>query len=133
MDGASLVLTYAEDLDESSVPATSEYAVSVAGGTSAPPSTVAVSGKTVTLASAVMSGQTVTVSYTVPGTNLLRDDSAARIPAPALADQSVTNNTGVSTDADTSTTDAFEVNLGVAEGGWRDLVPRHVPDPWRDG
>ena len=49
MDGTSLVLTYDEALDASSEPAASSYSVSVDSGTGAAPSSVEVSGMTVTL------------------------------------------------------------------------------------
>ena len=75
VDGTSLVLTYDEALDTSSEPATSDYSVSVAGGTGVAPSSVDVSGMTVTLTlgTAVTAEQTVTVTYTVPGSNPVQD------------------------------------------------------------
>ena len=98
VDGTSLVLTYGEPLDTSSVPAASAYAVKVDGGTGAAPSSVSISGSavTLTLATAVTSGQTVTVSYTVPASNPVQEASGP--DALALTDQAVTNNTGA-TDA----------------------------------
>ena len=91
VNGATLVLTYNEALDEGSTPATSAYTVMVAG-TARAVSTVVVSGRTVTLtlASAVTTGQAVTVSY-VPGTNPVQDTTGN--DAAALTDQAVTNNT----------------------------------------
>ena len=70
MRGTGLVLTCDEDLDNTSTRAASAYTVTVAGS-DVTPSSVAISGKTVTLrlSTAVTSGQGVTVSYTVPGTN----------------------------------------------------------------
>ena len=93
VDGTSLVLTYDEALDTSSEPATSDYSVSVAGGTGVAPSSVDVSGMTVTLTlgTAVTAEQTVTVTYTVPGSNPVQD--AAGNDAVALTNWSVTNNT----------------------------------------
>ena len=95
VDGDELVLTYGEDLDETSAPAVTAYAVKVDGGAGAAPSGVAVAGKTVTLilAPAVTSGQTVTVSYTAPSSNPVQDESG--LGAPAFTDRAVTNNTGV--------------------------------------
>ena len=95
VDGTALVLTYDEALDGSSTPAASAYSVSVAGGTGTAPSTVAVSGMTVTLtlATAVTAGQDVTVSYTVPGSNPVQDQIG--LPAAAFTNERVINNTGV--------------------------------------
>ena len=93
--GTSLVLTYDENLDSNSTPATTDFEVTVAGST-ATVSTVAVSGKTVTLtlASAVSVGDAVTLDYAV-GTNPIQD--AAGNAAAALTNQSVTNDTGDTT------------------------------------
>ena len=100
MDGDELVLTYFEDLDSGSEPAPGAFEVTVDGGTPAAPSSVGVSGKTVTLtlATAVTSGQTVTVSYT-PGSNPIQDESG--LAAAALTNQAVINNTGVTNTAAT--------------------------------
>ena len=59
VEGTSLDLTYTEDLDASSVPLPGAYSVTV-DGTAAAPSSVSVSGKTVTLtlAEAVSAGRT---------------------------------------------------------------------------
>ena len=93
MNGTALVLTYDEDLDDTSTPATSAYAVTVAGSDRTV-SSVSIGGSsvTLTLASAVTAGETVTVSYTVPSTNPVQD--AAGLDAAALTDEAVTNNTG---------------------------------------
>ena len=101
VDGDELVLTYYEDLDTNSKPAPSAFSVSVAGTAAAPSSVDTISGKTVTmtLASAVTNGQTVTVDYTVPTSNPLQDES--ELDAPAFTGQSVTNNTGVTNTAPT--------------------------------
>ena len=93
--GASLVLTYDETLDSDSTPLASAYSVTVAG-TSAAPSSVSISGSavTLTLATAVIAGQTVTVSYTVPtGMDAMPVQDEAGNAAAALSSQSVTNNT----------------------------------------
>ena len=91
VDGTTLELTYNEGLDEFSVPAMAAYAVTVAGS-AATVDQVVVDGGTVTLtlATAVTGGQTVTLRYT-PGTNPVRD--AAGNDAAALTAQSVTNLT----------------------------------------
>ena len=100
VDGASLVLTYHEDLDTGSTPPASAYAVTVAGSTVSV-SGVSVSGKTVTLtlATAAASGETVTVSYTVPASNPVQDESGLKAPAFASTDHTVTNNTATTTSA----------------------------------
>ena len=74
-----LTLTYDKEQDPTSTPAVSAFAVAVtswSGGSPQPRgvSGVEVSGRTVTLtlASAVQFGDTVTVTYTVPGTNPVR-------------------------------------------------------------
>ena len=102
----SLWLNYNEALDPGSVPATSAFSVSVAG-TNQTPTAISVSGKTVrlTLGTAATAGQTVTVSYTVPGTNPIQD--ADGNDAAALSGQSVTNVTG---ETDVPTLDSAVVN-----------------------
>ena len=68
--GTKVTLTYHKDLDTTSVPAASAFAVTVAGSAASLAETdpVAISGKTVTLtlASAVSAGAAVTVRYTKP-------------------------------------------------------------------
>ena len=95
VDGATLTLTYDEDLDENSEPSSDAFSVTV-GGTGRAVDGTAVEGDTVTLtlASAVTAEDTVTVSYTVP-----TDAAAPRIqddagnPAASFSDQDVGNNT----------------------------------------
>ncbi|MDP3512804.1 MAG: SwmB domain-containing protein, partial [Sulfuritalea sp.] len=90
VNGTMLTLTYSETLDATSIPLASDFAV----GTGAPPplvpSSVTVSGATVTLTlpTAVAAGATVTLSYM--GTNI--QDSVGNDAANLLG-QSVTNNT----------------------------------------
>ena len=117
VNGNTLVLTYGEALDESSVPAASAFTL---GGTTAGVNTVAISGAvvTLTLSAAVASTDVVTVTYTVPtapGANLLRD--AAGNNADALTDEPVTNNTpapevSISADA-ASVTEGADVTFTV--------------------
>ena len=75
--GTKLTLTFDEDLDTSSVPASTNFGVKVAGTTQtlATTDSVAISGRkvTVTLPSAVTVGQAVTFYYTVPTTNPIKD------------------------------------------------------------
>ena len=92
---AKLILTYDEALDGDPVPATAAFEVTV-GGEGRGVDGVAVSGSrvTLTLASAVAVGDTVTVSYTAPP-----EDPAARIrdlagnAAPSFSRQMVGNDT----------------------------------------
>ena len=96
VSGTALVLTYDEALDANSRPATSVFTVTITGG-STTVSGVAISGSvvTLTLSSAVTAGQTVTVSYAVPGSNPIQD--AAGNDAAALTNRAVTNNTSDTT------------------------------------
>ena len=91
--GAEMALRFDAALDESSVPAAAAFAVSVAGSAQSV-SSVSVSQflVTLTLASAVTSGQAVTVGYTPPASGKLR----ARGGGPAVAGfsgQAVANDT----------------------------------------
>ena len=95
VDGAVLTLTFGEALDTASQPASSSFAVSVAGSARTVDA-VAVSEKVValTLSSAVTSGQTVTVGYTVPtGAGAKPVQDAAGNPAASFANTNTTNAT----------------------------------------
>ena len=95
VDGAALTLTFGEALDGDSVPPPSSFAVTVAGSARAIDS-AAVSGSTVglTLSSAVTSGETVTVGYTVPtGADVQPVQDAAGNPAVAFANTNAINTT----------------------------------------
>ncbi|MYD65996.1 MAG: hypothetical protein F4X26_08495, partial [Chloroflexi bacterium] len=93
VDGNTLTLTHAEDLDTGSTPGTGAYAVTVEGS-AATVSNVSIGGDevTLTLATAVTVGQTVLVSYTAPGTDPVQDESG--LDAPSFSNQAVTNATG---------------------------------------
>ena len=116
VDGTTLTLTYDEALDENSEPSSDAFSVTV-GGTGRAVDGVSVSGSSVilTLGSAVASGATVTVSYTVP-----TDAAAPRIqdeagnPAASFSDQDVENNT--SPPANTPATGAPTIS-GTAQVG----------------
>ena len=119
VDGTSLVLTHSEDLDTGSVPAASAYTVKVDGDAGTNPSTVSVGTRTVTLtlATAVIDGQVVTVSYDMPASNRLQDVSGRN--APAFNNFAVTNNTeavyrGPTFTEGTDTTRTFEETFGDA-------------------
>ena len=91
VEGDELALLYGEVLDGSSQPATGDFAVTVDNDARSV-SAVAMSSSEVklTLASAVTSGQAVTLTYT-PGTNPIRD--RAQNPAIALTNLTVANQT----------------------------------------
>ena len=95
VDGATLTLTYGETLDEDSSPGAGAFAVTVAeSGRTVDAVDVSGSTAVLTLASAVASGETVTVDYTVPtgaGAKPLKD--AAGNGAASFTDQAVTNDT----------------------------------------
>ncbi len=95
VDGDALTLTFDEGLDGNSAPAASAFSVAV-GGTARGVSDVSISGSTVTLtlASAVVAGETVTVSYTVPaGANARPLRDAVENAAAGFSDRAVTNAT----------------------------------------
>ena len=95
VDGTTLTITFSEGLTDSPAPATTTFTVTV-GGNGRGVDVVTVSGSTVTLtlASAVSSGDQVTVDYTLP-----TDQAAARLkdlndnPSESFSGQQVTNNT----------------------------------------
>ena len=75
VNGTTLTLEFNEALDTTSPPATTAFSVSVDAGTGVNPTAVSMAGDevTLTLATAVTSAQTVTVSYTKPTTNPIKD------------------------------------------------------------
>ena len=105
VDGAVLTLTYSEALDgdPAPAPAPSAFAVTVAD-TARGVDGIAVSESAVvlTLASAVVSGETVTVGYTVPAdAGAARIEDAAGNAAGGFTGEAVTNETGASNTAPT--------------------------------
>ena len=97
VNGATLVLTYNEALDPNSVPDSGNaWGVRVAGLLVGARNNVAISGRkvTLTLASAVTRGQTVTITYdtSIAGTNPIQD-LAGNDAATFLTARAVTNNT----------------------------------------
>ncbi|MBV2194380.1 MAG: BapA prefix-like domain-containing protein, partial [Azonexus sp.] len=99
-DGASVVLTYNEALDPANPPAASDFAITI-DGTPVTPTSVTVSGSTVTLVlpTAVVNGDTVTVSYTDPtaGNDAAATQDVAGNDAATLTDSPVTNTVGDTT------------------------------------
>ena len=95
VDGVALTLTFNEALDKDSVPSGSAFAVAVAGSVRTVASVSLLrSAVTLTLSSAVASGETVTVGYTAPtgaGAKPLQDVAGNAVAA--FANTSVTNAT----------------------------------------
>ena len=86
----ALGLTYDENLDAGSEPAPSAFTVTVDGASRAVTGVALDETKVLlTLVTAVRAGETVTVSYTVPAMNPLRDEASN--PAAAFSDHPVTN------------------------------------------
>ena len=97
VNGAILTLAYGEALDGNSTPSPGAFTVSVAGAARSV-SGVSVSGSQVslTLASAVENGDTVTVGYTAPDVSRLRD--RAGNAAASFSGRAVTNDTEAAAD-----------------------------------
>ena len=95
VDGATLTLTYSESLDTDSVPGRNAFDVTVDGSARnlATTNPVGVSDQsvTLTLSSPVEHGQTVTLDYTVPASNPIRDEAGNR--AFPFTGKDVTNDT----------------------------------------
>ena len=109
--GATLVLTWNEALDESATPPAASAFVVAAGGETRPVAGSLLAGRTVTLTlgRAVRHGEVVTVGYTPPAEDPLRD--AAGTPAAALAAAGVANETSAATDARLGTLSFSDVTL----------------------
>ena len=113
-DGASIVLTLSEPLDEDNGPSNADFTVNVDGSAEALSGPPAVSGRTatLTLATAVTFGQAVTVGYTDPTTgndaNALQDTVGN--DADSFTGEAVTNAVPASNDATLRT-------LAVRDGG----------------
>ena len=94
--GDTLTLTYDEALDEDSTPAASAFTVTSDTNPAVTVTGVSVSGTMVvlTLSRVVAASETVTVSYTVPGTGSKLQDALGN-PAANLSDRAVTNEVEV--------------------------------------
>ena len=119
-NGLTIALTYDEDLDTGSVPATGDYSLA---GTDSVMDSVGVSGAVVTLTvdAAMFSFQTVLVDYTA-GANPVRDTSENN--AANLANQATTNNSTVTHPSimdDGNTVKWFDYLVNVTKDG-SDLV-----------
>ena len=131
-----VVLTYDEALNTTQ-PATSAFTVKVGGNTRGV-DTVAISGSavTLTLASAFRPGDTLTVSYTKPGTNPIKDASSNANEADSLPETAVTNNLAATAPDAPGSLAAGTVNISTApvrvaadifELAW--IIPWHNGSP----
>ena len=95
IDGAELTLGFSNTLDATSRPARSAFEVKVRGTavslSSSNPVSISGSAVTLRLGSPVTAGDTVTVSYTEPATNPIKDGAA--LVAPSFTNEPVFNNT----------------------------------------
>ena len=115
--GTALTLTYDGDLDENSAPAGSAFAVTV-DGAAATVASVSVSGNTVTLTltARVAPGAVVTLSYTKPAANPIRDTAGNE--AADLVNRAVSNETAApGTVGAASTIDAGDLTIAVSGQG----------------
>ena len=127
-----VVLTYSEALN-TTAPAKSAFTVKV-GGTSRGVDTVAISGSavTLTLASAFRPGDALTVSYTKPGTNPIKD--AADNEADSLPETTVTNNLAATApEAPGNLAAASEAVPGTPSQVYADRMVLSWDTPWNNG
>ena len=91
----TITFTFDQDLDSGSTPAASAFTVKVEGSTvtlaSTDPVSISDADLTITLGTAVVAAQKVTVSYTAPSTNPLQDGDGN--DAAAFADRKISNIT----------------------------------------
>ena len=120
-----LTLTFSEDLN-TTAPAATAFTVTVDGGSGVNPMAVSIADRvvTLTLANAVTAGQTVTVSYTKPGTNNIKDLSGKE--ADAFMNENVTTAPPVEV-----TATFVRSSYTVAEGATVDVAVRLNKDPAR--
>jgi hypothetical protein len=138
-----VLIAYGETLDSGSVPATSAYTVKV-NGTTRTVSAVAITGANVKVTfggAAVVSTDTITLDYVVPGTSPIQD--AAGNDAAALTAVTVGNNVAPAATLDnltlstndgyTNTSQVFTVTAGGSSWGNRGLDTKTLPlanDGW---
>ncbi len=121
VDGDELTLTYGERLDATSKPAAGDFNVTVdSEARSVTSVTMSNTVLTLTLPSAVSTGETVALAYT-PGTNPIRD--RAQNPAGALSNLAVTNLQDVCSRT-AQVRDAIVDETGVSACG--DVTPDHL-------
>ena len=118
---------YDEMLDSTSIPDKSAFAVKVEGN-SRTAGSVTLSADatqiTLTVDPAIRPGETVTVSYTVPPTNPIKDE--ARNEASGLTDQAATNNLP-------ATAPEAPGNLAATPGTVADTMALTWETPWHNG
>ena len=121
----ALTLTFNEDLN-TTAPANTVFTVKVDGGAGVNPTAVSISGSvvTLTLASAVTAGQTVTVNYTKPTMNPIKDLSGKE--ADVFTDENVTTAPPVEV-----TATFLRPSYTVAEGAMESVTVRLSADPER--
>ena len=126
-----VVLTYSEALNTTQ-PATSAFTVKV-GGTSRGVDTVAISGRavTLTLASAFRPGDALTVAYSKPGTNPIKD--AADNEADSLAETAVTNNLAATAPDAPSSLVTADSNVPGTANEYGDRLGLFWSIPWHNG
>ena len=120
-----LTLTFNEDLN-TTAPAATAFTVTVDGGSGVNPMAVSIADRvvTLTLANAVTAGQTVTVSYTKPGTNNIKDLSGKE--ADAFMNENVTTAPPVEV-----TATFVRASYTVVEGATVDVAVRLSAAPNR--
>ena len=124
---STLLVAYDEALDPGSQPATSAFTVKV-GGAARSVDMVEISGSvvTLTLASGFRPGDTLTVSYTKPGSSPIRDASSNANEAASLTETTVTNNLA-------ATAPEAPGNLQVTQGTNTDEIDLTWTTPWANG
>ena len=119
-----LTLTFSEDLN-TSTPAATAFTMEVDGATGVNPTAVSISGSDVVLTvSSVTSGQTVTVSYTKPAANPIKDLSGKE--ADVFTGENVTTAPPVEV-----TATFLRPSYTVAEGAMESVTVRLSADPER--
>ena len=130
-DTDEVVLTYDEALNTTQ-PATSAFTVKV-GGVGRGVNTVAISGSavTLTLASAFRPGDSLTVAYSKPGTNPIKD--AADNEAVSLAETTVTNNLAATAPEAPGGLAASEIPVPGQANVYVDQLELFWVTPWHNG
>ena len=130
-----IVLTYSETLDSTSIPAKSAFTVEVEGNDRTPTAVAGDASGTVIILGvdpAIRPGETVTVSYTKPGTNPIKD--AADNEAASLAETTVVNNLAATApEAPGNLAAASEAVPGTPSRAYADRMVLSWDTPWNNG